>query len=355
MNNNVMNNGGSRISWIDAVKGLAVLLVIYAHALPSSPLVDVISTFHVPLFVVITGYLIGDKEYTKERAIQKYINTFLKNIYKYIFYAIIALFVTSVVEWMLHSLSIAFVVQNIYGIITGYGGSFALWYVASYLIGLGLFYIIHCKVNSNKTRYTIAVLLTIPAMIYDWCLRESIDNIYLISYPLISLLRSATFVFYLEVGTYTYKKIKKVSWKTEILASMILTSVVAVALFNGYTNYSFLMHGKYPFALYYCGAFGSVSLIITFQFLYKKMQFKLLEFSGRNSLLIMSTHRNWEILFFSQIIINHCIYRLPEKPNIYFYLYGMLCIGIVMSIEAMLVLFANKIKNIMKIDCEVSG
>ena len=77
--------GGQRISWIDAVKGLAVFLVIYAHALPSSPLVDIINTFHVPLFVVITGYLIGDKEYTKERAIQKYTNTFLKNIYKYIF------------------------------------------------------------------------------------------------------------------------------------------------------------------------------------------------------------------------------------------------------------------------------
>ena len=59
MNNNVMNNGGGqRISWIDAVKGLAVFLVIYAHALPSSPLVDIINTFHVPLFVVITGYLI---------------------------------------------------------------------------------------------------------------------------------------------------------------------------------------------------------------------------------------------------------------------------------------------------------
>ena len=59
MDNYVTNNnmGGQRVSWIDAVKGLAVLLVIYAHALPSSPFEDVISTFDVPLFVVLTCLL----------------------------------------------------------------------------------------------------------------------------------------------------------------------------------------------------------------------------------------------------------------------------------------------------------
>ena len=347
--------GGQRISWIDSVKGLAVLLVIYAHALPSSPFGNVISTFHVPLFVVLTGYLVGDKEYTWKGAIQKYKNTFMKNIHKYILYSVIALFATSIVNLMLHNFSLAFLIQNVYGAITGYGGSFALWYTASYLLGLGFFYFIRCTVNSNRIRCIIAICLLIPAMIYDYEIRAFVENSYWISYPMISLLRAATFVFYFEVGTHTKKVITKISWKTEILAIIMLVSVVLVALLNGYTNYSFLMHGKNPFALYYCGAVGSVAVIITFRFLYKHVKFKFLEFSGRNSLLIMSTHRNWEILFFSQIIINHCIYRLPEKPNTYFYLYGILCIGIVMLVEAMLVLFANKIKNIMKINCEASG
>lgn len=38
-----------RLDWIDAVKGLVVILVLYAHSLPSSPVEDIISTFHVPV------------------------------------------------------------------------------------------------------------------------------------------------------------------------------------------------------------------------------------------------------------------------------------------------------------------
>ena len=58
MNKNVKN----RIEWVDCAKGLAIILVVYGHALTYfSPnfdsIVHVIYSFHMPLFFVLTGYV----------------------------------------------------------------------------------------------------------------------------------------------------------------------------------------------------------------------------------------------------------------------------------------------------------
>lgn len=58
MNKNVKN----RIEWVDCAKGLAIILVVYGHALTYfSPnfdsIVHVVYSFHMPLFFVLTGYV----------------------------------------------------------------------------------------------------------------------------------------------------------------------------------------------------------------------------------------------------------------------------------------------------------
>lgn len=58
MNENVRN----RIEWVDCAKGLAIILVVYGHALTYfSPnfdsIVHVVYSFHMPLFFALTGYV----------------------------------------------------------------------------------------------------------------------------------------------------------------------------------------------------------------------------------------------------------------------------------------------------------
>ena len=58
MNKNVKN----RIEWVDCAKGLAIILVVYGHALTYfSPnfdsIVHVVYSFHMPLFFALTGYV----------------------------------------------------------------------------------------------------------------------------------------------------------------------------------------------------------------------------------------------------------------------------------------------------------
>lgn len=52
----------NRIEWIDCAKGLAIILVVFGHALTYfSPdfenIIHMIYSFHLPLFFVLTGYV----------------------------------------------------------------------------------------------------------------------------------------------------------------------------------------------------------------------------------------------------------------------------------------------------------
>lgn len=51
-----------RNSWIDCLKGVAILLVIWGHTQGISPINTWVQTFHVPIFLGISGYLFCEKE-----------------------------------------------------------------------------------------------------------------------------------------------------------------------------------------------------------------------------------------------------------------------------------------------------
>ena len=44
----------SRIEWIDTVKGIAILLMLIGHMAENSQIRAVISSFHMPLFMIMT-------------------------------------------------------------------------------------------------------------------------------------------------------------------------------------------------------------------------------------------------------------------------------------------------------------
>ena len=51
----------NRVGWIDCLKALGIYLVILGHTLKDSYLSVWIYSFHMPLFFILSGYLIGAK------------------------------------------------------------------------------------------------------------------------------------------------------------------------------------------------------------------------------------------------------------------------------------------------------
>lgn len=53
----MQNDGKKRIAWIDAAKGVAIILMMVGHLLPfKSTLYRIIYSFHMPLFFILSGY-----------------------------------------------------------------------------------------------------------------------------------------------------------------------------------------------------------------------------------------------------------------------------------------------------------
>ncbi len=52
-----MTQGNGRLHWLDAAKGMGIILVVIAHVWTSGQLRDTIYAFHMPLFFVLAGYV----------------------------------------------------------------------------------------------------------------------------------------------------------------------------------------------------------------------------------------------------------------------------------------------------------
>ena len=52
--------------FVDILKGIAILLIIYGHVIPGAIPVftDYVSTFHIPLFFFVSGLLFNNEKYT---------------------------------------------------------------------------------------------------------------------------------------------------------------------------------------------------------------------------------------------------------------------------------------------------
>ena len=46
--------------WIDIAKGIGIILVVIGHTIGSQRVNDIIYTFHMPLFFILSGYLLKD-------------------------------------------------------------------------------------------------------------------------------------------------------------------------------------------------------------------------------------------------------------------------------------------------------
>jgi acyltransferase len=61
---NIASTPNNRVDWIDAAKGLGIILVVVGHtASPASLLNRIIFSFHMPLFFVVSGYLFNFDRY----------------------------------------------------------------------------------------------------------------------------------------------------------------------------------------------------------------------------------------------------------------------------------------------------
>lgn len=322
----------NRLTWADAAKGLAMLIIMWGHVQHPSSLKLWLTSFHVPLFLVLSGILMSRKKTVPGGG--KILTN--KLIYPYLTFSIIAImcyFLNSTVSAGMTA-GIKSIITNVYKTITGYG-IYAIWFIPSYFIACYMF----------STTFKISIrgqlcLLLLWAFIgmagselLVW-LEQLIRNqrcYEAVYFPIAALFRGLACTYYIVLGRLileAFIKIKDARYLRSYLLLLCLSSLVLSVILSqnlSGTNFSLLKLGEQPYMSFVCGTVGSLWVIILFYMINAQYKFPLLQWVGRKSLIIMGTHMSLLLTTFVPAIIGK-VWQVPEDATTRYYLFGLICV-----------------------------
>ena len=333
----------NRIPWVDAIKGIAMILIMWGHVQSTSPLKLWLTSFHVPLYLILSGILIchSCKSSGKRPSgdAKKLTNKLLRPYLSFSVIAVICLFCYSFFCDGFES-GAKSIVLNVYKTITCYG-ILAIWFIPSYGIACYIF----GKTWHNSFWISVLTLILwagigIAGSSFFSYLHEtaSLLKYNIVYYPVSALLRGIACTYYIVLGKILYElylkfhKYNGFAILLGIVCVACLLSSIYLSQFLTDTNFSTLQFGEKPYLIFVCGTLGSIWVIVFFYFLRKVCAFPLLQFIGRKSLIIMGTHMSLLLTVLIPALLS-LIISIPPVQTIGYYLFGLGCVVIMIILE----------------------
>lgn len=343
-NEQILNNNtrGKRLDYFDMAKGFGIILVVLGHIeYISDPLRVWISSFHMPLFFVVSGMLIY---YKSEPDLP--LNTILKKKAKgilipYLWFSILYFFI-DILNLYLNKINLMTFKKNALSSVTFYGVS-VLWFLPALFLAEFLFLFLQKKLP-NYVSIPVTLLLAVAA----YLLQLKISSFYsanedsLLITTLIDFLRvflrAAIALFFVCAGYYIFPLIDRVR-SFNLLQLIIGIVLFFVNLFlsqiNGCVDFHYIIEENVPL-FYLCALMGSVSLIL----ICKNMKaLPPIIFFGKNSLVVMATHVNTYILY-AAILIAWQIDTIVTRAKSYIFIFNIMIFTFLF--EAIIILIINR-------------
>jgi acyltransferase len=304
-----------RLSWIDALKGFGIMLVVFAHhSLPDA--LDVyIYSFHMPFFFFISGFVFDFGKYAESTSsfVKK---RFRSLIVPYFIFVIISYMCYFLLEKVLHYgfFESTNIYDSIYAILYSPGDSDLinppLWFLPCLFITAIMFYRF-CKMCNGEPKKLVILIIAAGVIGYLY------PNYIPFRLPWTADVALTAVVFYgagnlfkrfidfkvasgSDKATSESKFASKVDTKmkeifTKIEKFIPLVFILINLLYIGYVlkfpkidepNMNVMEYGN--FFWYYIIAFSG---IFTFVYIFKKIgSSRILEYYGRNSLIVLAFH-----------------------------------------------------------------
>lgn len=298
-------NEPKRENWIDCVKGIAILLIIWGHTQNSpSALNTWVQNFRVAIFLVVSGYLFAKRGKT----IASYSQTVKKMLKPYICFSILAIICNAVYLFHFHLPIGKDALIGLYKTISLYGIS-ALWYLPSYTLAT----LIVLKTKTRLDRCIISVLGILISIAYNFFYLVFVWNsetcFSLFYYPTAAIIRGCACASIISIGYEVYYLFENAKKHQIILLSILsITISVVFSSFNTYANFSEVNYFPHPLLLYLCFISGSFGFVSLFYVLSKFSGYlRLLQFCGRHSLILLVTHTTFKLDYISVQIIRKMV------------------------------------------------
>lgn len=323
-----MEDNNLRKTWIDTLKGLVILFIVFWH-MPSVPpiLHAYLNNFQTPLFFFISGYLFNWSKYAND-AVMFFKTRLSRLLVPFICFSIISYIFLYLFGYIIgrsiNPLLDRGVIQIITGILVGQYSQLVnkpLWFL-SCLFLVEIIYYLYAKI-SNDNEIIILMLLSASIIVF----------LYMPNYRLVDLPYrldfAFVFVFFYGIGN-LFQKYDGVLFKTKlsIIAIISLFSIIISIKEQG-SFYDLISLTTYIIA--------ALSCIIVYTYMFKEVEkynlkiCDILSYFGRNTMVVLCTQDI--LLFILQVY-------LPEMSNLVYF-------GIMLIMFIPLIIFFNKYARFM--------
>ena len=314
-----------RIQWIDFVKGIAILSVVWKHIKWEPDYFGkIICAFHMHIFFIITGILL----YVKNDLNKTTSKNFMKKkasalLYPYVIFSVLSILILL----MRHR----FVIENLIDtiILTGYS---ALWFLPCLFFSESLSYVL----LKNKQKRFVLVMgvagILLVSIFGKNFFRDIVENKWILSI-LINITRICTSSVFILLGYFGYKFIKdEAKCDNVVIAIFLMICGISLALLNN-GEVGLKDNNLYNPIFFYLSANMICWGIII---LCKKIKSanSLICYWGKNSLIILVTH-------IPMSIVSIVKWKIPVTTHIYI-VDCVIVFVVVMIIESILIYAINR-------------
>ena len=354
-----------RISYFDLAKGIGIILVVLGHMENiDAGLRTWISSFHMPLFFMISGMLMAAKREQEGNTVDVYIKKAKGILIPYMWFSIIYVPI-DIMNLYIHHIDEHTFVQNILDSCT-FAGISVMWFLpALFIAEIVAVYIIR-KISEVNTKLDSRILtffagvLTMAIAYAAWTFIRPYYDAYSFSYILGTLLgfirvilRGLVMSTHVINGFITFSIIKEVEEKylsakgneqkailslkgySIALGVILLVINMGLCMKNGAVDNHFLTLNN-AFLYYICATLGSYAII----FISKGLDsIKPVDYLGRNSLIIMATHLQCYLLY-AGILVAIAIDAYVTRAKSYVYMFNSVLFT--MFFELIVIVVINK-------------
>lgn len=297
-----------RLDYIDMVKGIGMFFVVLGHMQDITTITRVwISSFHMPLFFIVSGILMAIKNEEKKDIKETIKKKWRGIMIPYMWFSLIYFLIDILNVLIIKNIDVRTFVVDTISSVTFYGMS-VLWFLPALFLGsIGFLFL--CKKIPARVNYFLLVVIALVAYQAKRIIEAKIYNAHANDLLIVSLihivyifLRAAIAMSFIGYAYYFQLFIDASSEKLRFLNNKIIC--VALGIVMVIVNYILAMINECVdlnniilnnVALYYLAAFVGVYGIIL---ICKGLPaIPVITYFGKNSIIVMACHVNFYILY----------------------------------------------------------
>lgn len=316
-----------RIFYLDIAKGIGIILVVLGHVMElSTPVRQFVTSFHMPLFFVISGYIISatNEDDKDVRLIGKHKLRSL--MLPYAVFSFLSLLVEVLYIILVRRSALEVFWEHLFATVCLAGAS-VFWFLPALFFGTMIFVVIRKRTSAPVCGIIIAALTVLAY------LGLGVENEILAGYgdmawvPYVRLFFNMIFrmffaAAYVTLGYFLQQAFRHFSAKAvwNLLAGGVLLALTAaLSAKNGLTDMNYLVFNN---ILLYSIASVSGSLGILFlsrglERWYRSPLLRVCRYYGRNSLVVMMTHTPFYIMYVASRLTAIVGSRIPLGQVLY--------------------------------------